>query len=884
MKKKISNFINIGERTNVTGSAKFKNLIINDNFEDAVSIAKDQVDNGAQIIDINMDEGLLDSEMAMTTFLNLLSVEPGIAKVPFMIDSSKWSVIEAGLKCVQGKSIVNSISLKEGEKTFIEYAKLIKAYGAAVVVMAFDEKGQAETAERKYSICRRAYKILTEKVDFNPSDIIFDPNIFAVATGMEEHNNYAKDFFDATKMIKDNLPGSLTSGGLSNVSFSFRGNNQVREAMHSCFLFHAINAGLDMAIVNAGQITIYEQIDKELKFAIENVLFNRNHNATEKLLEISQKFSGKKVKKKVDVLWRKKKPDERIKFALVNGINDYVDEDTEDLRKKYKLPIDIIEGPLMDGMNIVGDLFGSGKMFLPQVVKSARVMKQSVGYLLPFMDKDKLSDSKNKGKILLATVKGDVHDIGKNIVGVVLQCNNYDVIDLGVMVSSQKIIETAIKENVNIIGLSGLITPSLDEMCFVASELSKNNVKIPLMIGGATTSKIHTAIKISPEYKHGVIYVPDASKAVGVASKLISHKSSLPFKDMIDLEYEKIRENYFKKSRKSSKFSIEDSRKNKLKINWKNYSPVKPKRLSIRIIKDIDINDIRPFIDWKPFFQAWELHGNFPEILDDKVVGKSATDLWKDAQKMFDKIIKNKLTRPSAVFGFWPANSNNDDIEIYSDEKRNKVLTKFFFLRQQIERKKSARANYCLSDFIAPKSTKINDYLGGFVVTAGSGIEETARYYESKKDDYNSILMKSLGDRIAEALAEKVHQEVRKKYWGYQRNEELTNDQLIKEKYQGIRPAPGYPACPDHTEKQTLFDLLEIEKNIKVSLTESFAMNPMSSVSGFYFSNPMASYFGLGKINKDQVEDYSKRKKVSVDFVEKWLGPNLSYSPKSYDD
>ncbi|MDC3091465.1 methionine synthase [Rickettsiales bacterium] len=884
MKKKISNFINIGERTNVTGSAKFKNLILNDNFEDAVSIAKDQVDNGAQIIDINMDEGLLDSEMAMTKFLNLLSVEPGIAKVPFMIDSSKWSVIEAGLKCVQGKSIVNSISLKEGEKTFIEYAELIKAYGAAVVVMAFDEKGQAEAADRKYSICRRAYKILTEKVDFNPSDIIFDPNIFAVATGMDEHNNYAKDFFEATKMIKDNLPGSLTSGGLSNVSFSFRGNNQVREAMHSCFLFHAIKAGLDMAIVNAGQITIYEQIDKELKFAIENVLFNRKHNATEKLLEISQKFSGKKVKKKIDVMWRKKKPDERIKFALVNGINDFVDEDTEDLRKKYKLPIDIIEGPLMDGMNIVGDLFGSGKMFLPQVVKSARVMKQSVGYLLPFMDKDKLSHSKNKGKILLATVKGDVHDIGKNIVGVVLQCNNYDVIDLGVMVSSQKIIETAIKENVNIIGLSGLITPSLDEMCFVASELSRSNVKIPLMIGGATTSKIHTAIKISPEYKHGVIYVPDASKAVGVASKLISHKSSLPFKDMIDLEYKEIRENYFKKSKKSSKFSIEDSRKNKLKINWKNYSPVKPKRLSTRIIKNIDINDIRPFIDWKPFFQAWELHGNFPEILDDKVVGKSATDLWKDAQQMFDKIIKNNLTQASAVFGFWPANSDNDDIEIYSDEKRNKVLKKFFFLRQQIERKKSARANYCLSDFIAPKSTEINDYLGGFVVTAGSGIEETAKYYESKKDDYNSILMKSLGDRIAEALAEKVHQEVRKKYWGYQRDEELTNDQLIKEKYQGIRPAPGYPACPDHTEKQTLFDLLEIEKNIKVSLTESFAMNPMSSVSGFYFSNPMASYFGLGKINKDQVEDYSRRKKVSVEFVEKWLGPNLSYSPKSYDD
>lgn len=884
MIQQTSNFINIGERTNVTGSAKFKNLILKDNFEEAVSIAKDQVDNGAQIIDINMDEGLLDSEKAMTTFLNLLAVEPGIAKVPFMIDSSKWTVIEAGLKCVQGKPIVNSISLKEGEKHFLEYAKLIKAYGAAVVVMAFDEKGQADTADRKYSICKRAYKLLTEKIDFNPSDIIFDPNIFAVATGMEEHNNYAKDFFEATKLIKDNLPGSLTSGGLSNVSFSFRGNNQVREAMHSCFLFHAIKSGLDMAIVNAGQITIYEQIDKDLKIAIENVLFNENSDATEKLLEISQKFSGKKIKKKIDILWRKKKPDQRITYALINGINDFVDQDTEELRKKYKLPIDIIEGPLMDGMNIVGDLFGSGKMFLPQVVKSARVMKQSVGYLLPFMDQDKLSQSKNKGKILLATVKGDVHDIGKNIVGVVLQCNNYDVIDLGVMVPAQKIIETAIKENVNIIGLSGLITPSLDEMCFVASELSRNNIKIPLMIGGATTSKMHTAIKISPEYKHGVIYVPDASKAVGIASKLISNKNSPPFRDLIDKEYEEMRGNYYKKNKKSSEFSIEDSRKNKLKIDWKKFIPVKPEKLSLRVLKSIDINDIRAFIDWKPFFQAWELHGNFPEILDDKVIGKSASDLWKDAQKMFDKIIKDKLTEPSAVIGFWPANSNNDDIEIYSNEKRNKVLRKFFFLRQQIERKKSARANYCLSDFVAPKNSKKNDYIGGFVVTAGCGIEKTAKYYESKKDDYNSILIKSLGDRIAEGLAEKVHQEVRKKYWGYQRNEELDNDQLIKEKYQGIRPAPGYPACPDHTEKQTLFDLLEIEKNIKVSLTESYAMEPMSSVSGFYFSNPMASYFGIGKINKDQVEDYSKRKNVSVKFVEKWLGPNLSYSPKRKND
>ncbi len=880
MSNRTSNFINIGERTNVTGSAKFKNLILNDNFDEAVSIAKDQVDNGAQILDINMDDGLLNSEEAMKKYLNLLSVEPEIAKVPFMIDSSKWSVIEAGLKCTQGKSIINSISLKEGEKSFLELARLAKAYGSALVVMAFDEKGQADNVERKFEICERAYKLLTEKIEFNSSDIIFDPNIFAVATGMEEHNNYAKDFFDATFLIKKKLPNVLISGGLSNVSFSFRGNNQVREAMHSCFLYHAIKAGLDMAIVNAGQITIYEQIPKDLKKTIEDVLFNRDCDATEKLLEISNKFSGKKIKKKKSVLWRKNKPEERMKYALINGLNEYVDYDTEELRKMYNMPLEIIEGPLMDGMNIVGDLFGEGKMFLPQVVKSARVMKQSVSYLLPFMDNETTDGkSKNKGKILMATVKGDVHDIGKNIVGVVLQCNNYEVIDLGVMVTAQRIIDVAIKENVNVIGLSGLITPSLDEMCFVASELSRNNIKIPLMIGGATTSKIHTAIKISPEYKHGVIYVPDASKAVGIASKLISKKSSMPFKELIDKEYQEIRQNYYKKDNGSSKFTIIDSRKNSYKFNWKKYKPIKPKELSVKVLRDIKISEIRDFIDWKPFFEAWELHGKFPEILKDPVIGVSARDLWKDAQRMFDKIIKDKITEPKAVFGFWPANSVNEDIELYENEDRKKVIKKFYFLRQQIDRKSSKRSNFCLADFVAPKNTKVKDFLGAFVVTAGEGIEKVAKYYESKNDDYNSILIKSLGDRIAEGLAEKMHFDIRKTHWGYQKNEKFINEKLIKEKYIGIRPAPGYPACPDHTEKKSLFELLSVNENIGVDLTESFAMTPMSSVSGFYFANPSSSYFGIGKINEDQVKDYAKRKKVSISFVEKWLAPNLSYSP-----
>ena len=874
-----SNFINIGERTNVTGSSIFKKLIFDENYSEAVKVARQQIDNGAQIIDINMDEGLLDSVKAMTTYLNYLAVEPEISKVPFMIDSSDWNVIEAGLKCVQGKPIVNSISLKEGEKSFLEFADLVKSYGSAVVIMAFDEEGQAETSEKKYNICKRAYELLVRKIDFNPYDIIFDPNIFAVGTGIREHNEYAKSFFDATQMIKKNLPYAKVSGGVSNISFSFRGNNVIREAMHSCFLYHAIKAGLDMAIINAGQISIYDQIPVELKNCIEDVLFNKNDDATENLIKISQNYSKQSTKKKVNKSWRKKSVDERIKFSLINGINDFVVDDTAHLLKKYKKPIKIIEGPLMDGMNVVGDLFGSGQMFLPQVVKSARVMKQSVNYLLPFMEKEKQLKS-GKGKILLATVKGDVHDIGKNIVGVVLQCNNFEVIDLGVMVPAERIIETAIKENVNIIGLSGLITPSLDEMCYVASELNKRGIKIPLMIGGATTSKIHTAIKISPNHNFGVIHVTDASKAVSTATKLISFKSSQPFKEIISREYSDIRKNYMKKNKEDTKRTINDSRNNKFCINWKDYKPTKPKKISSSILLRVPVKEIIPYIDWDPFFASWELHGKFPKILDDKLIGKSAKSLWNDTQVMINDIIDKKKIQPQVILGFWPANSIGDDVEIYKDDNRNKVISKFFFLRQQVQRKNSKRANYCLSDFIAPKSTGIRDYLGLFVVTAGRGIEEKANEYEIKKDDYNAILLKSIGDRLAEGLAEKMHEHVRKDLWGYSKKENFTNYDLIRENYTGIRPAPGYPACPDHSEKQTLFQLLGVEKKIKVTLTESFAMSPTSSVAGFYFSKKEASYFGIGKINKDQVSDYADRKKISLEMAEKWLGPNLSYLKK----
>ena len=880
MTKKNINFINIGERTNVTGSAKFKQLIMSDNFDEAVSVAKDQIENGAQIIDINMDEGLLDSEKAMERFLNLISVEPDIARVPFMIDSSKWSVIETGLKCVQGKAIVNSISLKEGEKEFIEQATMVKNFGAAVVVMAFDEEGQADSTEKKFKICSRAYKILTEEVNFPAEDIIFDPNIFAVATGISEHNNYAKDFFEATKLIKSELPGCKVSGGVSNVSFSFRGNNRVREAMHSCFLYHAINAGLDMAIVNAGQITIYEQIPKDLRKSIEDVLFNLSDNATDKLIDISKKYSADKIdKKRITKEWRKKNPEERVKYSLINGINDFIENDTEELRKKFDKPLEIIEGPLMDGMNVVGDLFGSGKMFLPQVVKSARVMKQSVAYLLPFMENEKKNENLSKGKILLATVKGDVHDIGKNIVGVVLQCNNFDVIDLGVMVPCQKIIDTVISENVDLIGLSGLITPSLDEMCFVASELSRNKIDRPLLIGGATTSKIHTAIKIAPLYSNGVCHVTDASKAVTVASKLISKNKCRPFIEELNREYSNLRTSYFKKDNKKEN-SIEKCRKNKFKFDWKSYKPHAPKLLGLKTDYKISVEKIEKFIDWKPFFQSWELHGNFPEILNDEKVGKAAKDLWNDAQKMLERLKKNKIISPSAVIGFWPANSDGDDILIFKDNSRKKILKKLHFLRQQVSRENSKRPNFCLSDFVSPTSSKIKDFIGGFLVTAGDGIEKLSKEYEDKKDDYNAIMVKALGDRIAEALAEMMHAEVRKKYWGYAKEENLSNEQLIKENYTGIRPAPGYPACPDHTEKSTLFELLEVSKNLKVELTESFAMSPASSVSGLYFSHPESSYFGVGKINKDQVLDYANRKGVAVEDIEKWLGPNLSYSPK----
>ena len=873
-------FINIGERTNVTGSAVFNKLILNEKYEEAVSVAKQQVENGAQIIDINMDEGLLDSEKAMQTFLNFLAVEPEIAKVPFMIDSSKWSVIETGLKCVQGKSIVNSISLKEGEKVFLEQAKLVQAYGAAVIVMAFDEKGQAETCERKFNICKRAYDLLTDKLNFNPHDIIFDPNIFAVATGIKEHNEYALNFFNATKEIKKKLPHAKVSGGVSNVSFSFRGNNIVREAMHSCFLYHAINAGLDMAIVNSGQITIYDQIPNELKNAIEDVFFNKNENATENLINLAQTFSGKKKVIKKDKSWRKLNPEKRMEYALVNGINDYVDADTEELRMMAKKPLDVIEGPLMDGMNVVGDLFGSGQMFLPQVVKSARVMKQSVSILLPYMENQEIGEKKRKGKILLATVKGDVHDIGKNIVGVVLQCNNFEVIDLGVMVPAQNIIDKAVEENVNVIGLSGLITPSLDEMCFVASELSKQNIKIPLMIGGATTSKIHTAVKIFPNYNFGVVHVQDASKAVSVASKLSSYKNNMAFTQMISKEYQEIKQKFIKSQEKGSDYPIELARKNKFNIKWNEEKPVKPSFLGLKLFNNFSIKEIIPYIDWNPFFSAWELHGKFPEILDDEIIGSSARDLWNDAQKMLLKIQKDNLTVPKAIIGFWPVNSTNDDIELYTNEKRNNIQEKLFFLRQQMQRKSGRRANYCLADFIAPVESNVKDYLGGFVVTAGKGIEEISKKYEDKKDDYNSILIKSLGDRIAEAFAEKMHEEIRKKYWGYSKKENFDNQDLINEKYFGIRPAPGYPACPDHTEKKTLFRLLNVEKLIGVTLTDSFAMFPTSSVSGFYFSNRKSEYFGIGKINKDQIISYAKRKNISIEDAEKWLAPNLSYLNK----
>lgn len=876
-----SNFVNVGERTNITGSPKFSKLILSGDYEAALSIAKQQVDGGAQVIDVNMDEGMLDSEAAMVKFLNLMMAEPDIAKLPIMIDSSKWSVIEAGLKCLQGKAIVNSISLKEGEEKFIEQAERIKMYGAAVVVMAFDETGQADSFQRKIEVCQRSYKILTEKVGFPAEDIIFDPNILTVATGMDEHNNYAVDFIEATRWIKQNLPFAKVSGGVSNISFSFRGNNVVREAIHSAFLYHAIRAGLDMGIVNAGMLQVYDEIPPTLLELVEDVLLNRRPDATERLVTYADtvKGDGKTVQKE-DEAWRKLSVEERLSHALVKGITDYIDKDVEEARQKYARGLHIIEGPLMDGMNVVGDLFGAGKMFLPQVVKSARVMKKAVAYLLPFMESEKTGDevSKKAGKILMATVKGDVHDIGKNIVGVVLGCNNYEVIDLGVMVPCEKILRIAREEQVDIIGLSGLITPSLDEMVHVAKEMQREGFTIPLLIGGATTSKVHTAVKIAPQYSHVTVHVNDASRCVGVVSNLTSEKKD---------EYVKtIKEDFIrlvelnKAQQQPNKFiSLGKARENRFPINWSNgisKQIVKPSFIGNKVYDDFPLSELRNYIDWSPFFHAWELKGVYPKIFNDPYVGSEAKKLYDDAQQMLDRIINEKWLTAKGVVGLYPANAIEDDIEVYADEQRAKPVAVFSTLRQQTLKPQS-QPNLALSDYVAPKSSGVNDYIGGFAVCAGFGIEKYLEQFKKEHDDYSDILLKALADRLAEAFAEKMHEIVRKELWGYAKSESLSSEQLIKEEYLGIRPAPGYPACPDHTEKKVLFKLLEVEKNTNIQLTESMAMFPTAAVSGLYFAHPEARYFGVGRINKDQVEDYAKRKNMSLEEAEKWLAPQLSY-------
>jgi 5-methyltetrahydrofolate--homocysteine methyltransferase len=880
MTKRQGIFINVGERTNVTGSAKFKRLILNGEYDEALDVARQQVEAGAQIIDVNMDEAMLDSEAAMVKFLNLIASEPDISRVPIMVDSSKWSVIEAGLKCVQGKAVVNSISLKEGEESFIEQAKLIKVYGAAAVVMAFDEKGQADTLERKYEICERSYRVLVDKVGFLPEDIIFDPNIFAVATGIEEHNNYSVDFIEATRKITDNLPYCHVSGGVSNVSFSFRGNNPVREAMHSVFLYHAIQAGMDMGIVNAGMMTVYSEIPDELRERVEDVILNRRDDATDRLLEIADKYKGVKgEEKKEDLEWRSGLVNERLSHALVKGITTFIEEDTEEARQKADRPLSVIEGPLMDGMNVVGDLFGSGQMFLPQVVKSARVMKQAVAYLLPFIEDEKVEGeaSSTNGKILMATVKGDVHDIGKNIVGVVLQCNNYEVIDMGVMVPCETILAKAKEENVDIIGLSGLITPSLEEMCTVASEMERLKMNIPLLIGGATTSKVHTAVKIAPNFSGPLVYVLDASRAVGVAGQLLGENTKEAYAAEVSKEYHDMRVKYGNRDKTDNQVSINEARANKFKIDWKGYEPDAPQFTGLRVFDDYKLEDLVDRIDWTPFFRTWELAGNYPAILIDKVVGESATDLFRDAEAMLQKIVDEKWLKAKAVIGFWNANSIGDDVELYADPNRKEVIDTVHFVRQQMK-KRSGKANMCLADFIAPKETGIIDHMGGFAVTAGIGIEEKLELFEGSHDDYNDILLKALADRFAEAFAEHMHERVRKEFWGYAKDESLNNNELIKEKYRGIRPAPGYPACPDHTEKTGLFALLNARQNADIDLTDSMAMMPASSVSGYYFSHPESQYFGIGKISKDQVQDYAKRKDMELQLTERWLAPNLAYN------
>jgi 5-methyltetrahydrofolate--homocysteine methyltransferase len=912
----LTNFLNVGERTNVTGSKKFARLVKEGNYDEALSIARGQVEGGAQIIDINMDEGMLDSVEAMTTFLNLIASEPDIARVPIMVDSSKWEVIEAGLKCVQGKAIVNSISLKEGEEAFIERAKLVKRYGAAAVVMAFDETGQADSYERRIEICERAYRILVDKVNFAPQDIIFDPNILTVATGIEEHNNYAVDFINATRWIKENLPLAKVSGGVSNISFSFRGNDVVREAMHSAFLYHAIKAGLDMGIVNAGQLEVYDNIPKELLERCEDVLLNRRDDATERLVDFAETVKAKGKVVVQDNSWREQPVRERLKHALVKGITDYIDVDVEEIRQQVERPLHVIEGPLMDGMNVVGDLFGEGKMFLPQVVKSARVMKKAVAYLTPFIESEKSGGgSSSAGKILLATVKGDVHDIGKNIVGVVLGCNNYEIIDLGVMVPTQKILDEARKHQVDIIGLSGLITPSLDEMVGVAKEMERQGFTLPLLIGGATTSRMHTAVKIDPHYSGPVVHVLDASRSVPVAGRLVSETEGTRDKIFTDIkaEYTKLREDHARRRQDKATLTIDKARANRTPIDWSTFEPTKPTFLGNRYFDDYPIGELVDYIDWTPFFQTWQLAGKYPAIFNDAIVGQEAKQLFEDANQLLKEVVDKKLLKAKAVVGFYPANSIDDDVLLHeyeeqalplSDERHGSqqhieykisrgslsktagdvstagelvydTKTVLHFLRQQ-NQKAPGLPNYSLSDFVAPLESGREDYIGGFAVTAGIGIEPLLEAYERDHDDYNSIMLKAIADRLAEAFAERMHERVRTEFWPYVSDEQLSNDQLIKEDYQGIRPAPGYPACPDHTEKGLLFELLDAGK-AGIELTESYAMYPASSVSGFYFSHPESKYFAVGKINKDQVQEYARRKNMPLDEVERWLSPVLNY-------
>jgi 5-methyltetrahydrofolate--homocysteine methyltransferase len=871
-------FVNVGERTNVTGSRKFARLVLGGDYEAGLEIARQQVENGAQMIDVNMDEGMLDSEHAMATFLRLIASEPDISRVPAVIDSSKWSVIEAGLQCVQGKSIVNSISLKEGEEAFVEHATLVRRYGAAVIVMAFDERGQADTADRKVEICRRSYRILTERIGFPPEDVIFDPNIFAIGTGIEEHANYAVEYIEATRRIKQELPGVLVSGGVSNVSFSFRGNEPVREAIHAVFLYHAIAAGMDMGIVNAGQLPIYADIPPELLERVEDLVLNRRPDATDRLLEVAETVKGQAGSAAADLAWRDAPVAERLTHALVEGIADYIVEDTEEARRLAEHPIEVIEGPLMAGMNVVGDLFGAGKMFLPQVVKSARVMKKAVAHLVPYLEalRESGAERQNNGKVLLATVKGDVHDIGKNIVGVVLQCNNYEVIDLGVMVPAAKILETARRERVDLVGLSGLITPSLEEMSFVAGEMEREGFEVPLLIGGATTSRAHTAVKIEPRYHGATVHVLDASRAVGVAGSLMSAGLRDGFVAGVKAEYQALREERADRRPAERRLTLEEAQRNRQVLDWSATRPPAPCFTGVRALDDYPLEELVERIDWTPFFQTWELAGHYPAILDDPVLGEAARSLYRDARTLLERIVRERLLRPRAVLGFFPANAVGDDIELYADPGRTRPLAVVHSLRQQMA-KPPGRPNHALADYVAPKESGIPDWIGAFAVSAGEGLDRLVAEFEAAHDDYSAILAKALADRLAEAFAERLHERVRQEFWGYAREESLSNEELIKERYRGIRPAPGYPACPDHTEKRILFDLLDAERNAGISLTESYAMLPGAAVSGWYFSHPDARYFGVGKIERDQVEDYARRKGMDLGTMERWLAPNLNY-------